>query len=125
MRDTPTGRALALLAELAPGEVLAKAKALAVQIEREERVRSYMAGRPVLLVASGLAALSLASAIVYGLLTYLLPLAVSALPGLRLPLLLLAALLWLAIIVGLMFPVLSFLQRAALAGEGEPGPPSS
>jgi hypothetical protein len=106
-------QAVELLAQFAPDDVLARAKALARQIERDEQVRSYLARRGLLIVAAGIAAMALGGALAYGFLAVALPGAGSA-PWWRWPALLLAGLLWLAVSLGLMTLVLSALQRAAL-----------
>jgi len=117
--------AVDLLAQFAPGEVMSEARALAEQLEREERVRGYMARRPLLIVGAAMAAMLLSGAIVATLLLLALPPAVSLAPWLRLPVVVAGGLLWLGATMALMLPLLSRLQRTALAdapGSLEPRP---
>lgn len=108
-------RALGLLAQLAPAEVLARARALARQLEENERVRAYLARRAALIVAAAVAAMLFAGVLAYQLLAWLQP-AGAATPW---PLLL-AGLLWLAVSLGLMAWLLSAMQRAALKEATSP-----
>ena len=108
-------RALRLLAQFAPEEVLARARSLALQMEQDERVRAYLARRAVPIVVAAVAAMAVAGALAYALIVWAQPAA-----AWRWPVLLAAGLLWLAVSLGLMFAVLSAMQRAALKEADSP-----
>jgi len=63
--------ALGLLGELVPAGILGRARALARQIEQDEYVRDYLAKNAIAIIALGLIAMLVSTAVIGSLLDYL------------------------------------------------------
>lgn len=109
------GKAIELLGQLAPRDALERAHDLAQQMERDEYVRKYIASRGLMVAGVGAGATACCLLIVMALLSQIdfEPLA----PWVRITLLLFGFSLWLGGTLGLMYWLLSTLQRSALTKQ--------
>lgn len=111
----PPSKALSLLAQFAPREVLERARDLARQFERDEYVTNYIARRSLFVAVAAIAvALTFFLATVFLLTKW--PVAVALLAGWeKVAVLTLGGLFWAGGTITVMYFILSSLQRAALA----------
>jgi hypothetical protein len=100
--------AVDLLGQFAPREVLEKARALALQIERDEFLREYLARRSVVIVAVAVAAMMAGFVVIGAAAMSVLPWAGQQAFWLRATLVLCAGALWCAAVV---VPTALFLAR--------------
>lgn len=108
-------RALELLAHLVPKEVIERVRNLARQIEREDYVKDYMASKGLIIAVAGVGVASACVLLAVVLLKFLFRNFAPLSPWLKFALLLFGFAACIGITLALMYLLLSFLQRAALA----------
>lgn len=112
--DRQATKAMELLAQLAPAEVLKKARDLAREIVRDDYVRDYMARWALVVVITGIAAAAFSSLLVAAAAVLVSPLVHSYAPWLGWLMPVLAVALWIGGSLLPMLPLLRWLRRRAL-----------